>query len=345
MDRGKIDLITGELEKGIKNHEELLRKYITEKKVQLTGYIFPVIPPEITSAFGIESVKLPESVISGDVLPLSETPLYKAVIIPETWMPCTPGNFQGLPVFTVKYPGGYGEDAAVQLHNETAAMLNSLFAINLQNINIAELQKRTMVFETLRRSVRKITSLSSERKGILSAEEMDLIFEASAIFPPELSLTLITPLLNELQNFQPQQREYKAKALIYGARKIPPEIISFIEQKCIDVVEDDTCCGRRLFDISLNAESEFIFYELLDAYSYRPMSPCIRPVEERYELLYKLLRNYGINLLIFFIDDSCGLAAEAISYLRIRCMRDGIDPLVINRENYKEAVEDYTGRI
>ena len=142
-----------------------------------------------------------------------------------------------------------------------------------------------------------------------------------------------------------RRQEYKAKALIYGARKIPPYIIDFIENNGIDIEEDDTCRGRRLFDISLNAESEYLFYELLDAYSYRPMSPCIRTAGERYELLYKLLRNYGINLLIFYKDDLCGITSEAVNYLRIRCMRDGIDPLVIDRKNYKETVENYTGRL
>jgi len=345
MDREKVNFITGKIKDAVINYGEILTKYITENKVQLAAYIFPLIPPEITSAFGIESVKLPELLVSGEKILTPETPVYKAVILPDGEIPCSTLIASDLPVFWVNYPCGYGEDAAVQLHNETAAMLNSLFQIDIKGIDISELQKRTSVFETLRRSIRSITSLCQERKGILSTEELDLVFEASVIFPPDFALTLILPLLDEIRNFQPQQKEYKAKALIYGARKIPAHIIDFIENSGIDIVEDDTCRGRRLFDISLNAESEYIFYELLDAYSYRPMSPCTRRVEERYELLYKLLRNYGINLLIFYMDDLCGLTSEAISYLRIRCMRDGIDPLVIDKENYKEAVADYTGRI
>ncbi len=333
------------MKNAVLNYEDMLRKYLTEKKVRLTGYIFPLLPPEITSALGIESVKLPESVIAGEKKISSENSVYKAVILPEAETPCCSFDFQDTPIFRVHYPCGYGEDAAVQLHNETAAMLNSLFQIDLKSIDITVLQKRTMVFENLRRCVRSITSLCRERKGIISAEEMDLVFEVSAIFPPDVALDMITPLLNELRNTHPAEREYKAKALIYGSRNIPPYIIDFIEERGIDAAEDDTCRGRRLFDISLNAESEIIFYELLDAYSYRHMSPCTRPVEERYELLYKLLKNYGINLLIFYRDDLCGFSSEAISYLRIRCMRDGIDPLVIDKENFKETIESYSGRI
>jgi len=345
MDREKIISITGEIKDAVLNYRDILENYIAENKVQLAAYIYPLIPPEITSAFGIESVKLPEPVITGEKKLFSEKPLYKAVILPEDEMPCCHLNFSDTPVHRVKYPGGYGEDAAVQLHNETAAMLHSLFGINLKNIDISELQKKTMIFENLRRSVRSITSLCRERKEIITPEDMDLIFEASSVFPPDSALKLISPLLEELHNFKPQQKEYKAKALIYGARKIPAYIIDFIENSGIDIEEDDTCRGRRLFDISLNAESEYLFYELLDAYSYRPMSPCIRTVAERYELLYKLLRNYGINLLIFYKDDLCGITSGAVNYLRIKCMRDGIDPLVINRENYKEMIENYAGRL
>jgi len=345
MHRETIASIIMEIKNAVSNYGKLLREYTDSENKQIAGFIVPVVPPEITSAFGIETVKLPESVITGEKEFPAREHIYKAVILPEVELPCYSYGFSDTPVYRIKYPAGYGEDAAVQLHNETSAMLDSIFRINLKSIDIAELQKRTGVFEMLRRSVRSITSIHQEKKGILSAEELDIVFEASSIFPPDFALKLILPLLEELRNFQIKQGSYKAKALIYGARKIPPHIIDYIESRGIDASEDDTCRGRRLFDISLNSESEFIFYELLDAYSYRPVSPCLRGVEERYELLYKLLRNYGINLLIFYLDDICGLSSDAVSYLRIKCMRDGIDPLVIDKKNYEEVIENYAGMI
>ena len=122
-------------------------------------------------------------------------------------------------------------------------------------------------------------------------------------------------------------------------------IADSIEESGILLIEDDSCSGRRLFDISLNAESEYIFYEILDAYSYRALTPCLRSVNERYELLYKLLRNYNISTVIFFRDKNCSESVKDIEYLRIKMMRDGIDPLVIDENNYREIVRDYVKRV
>lgn len=344
MERKKIVSHIEKLEKAVSSHGDILCEYLEKEKTRLLGYIFPLVPPEITSAFGIETVKLPEDVISGEKK-LTCGPLYKAVLLPASDVPCCMGDFSQIPACTINYPAGYGEDAAVALHNETASMLDSLFKIDIKSIDIPLLQKRTAVFEVLRRSIRSITALCQGRKELLTSKDLNLVFEAATIFPADIALPLIKPLLEELRNVKPEEHEAKARAMIYGARTIPAHIIECIESRGIAVVEDDTCCGRRLFDISLNAGSEYIFYELLDAYSYRPMSPCTRDTKERYELLYRLLRNYGINLLIFYRDDICGLSAEDISYLRIRMMRDGIDPLVIDSENYITEIESYAGRM
>lgn len=341
---GIIELIEP-IKKAVSGYEDILSGYIAKEKIQTLGYAFPLIPPEITSAFGIETLKLPESLISRGVLSEIHNSIYKAIILPESDMPCCRTDFTSAQVYRISYPAGYGEDAAVALHNETSAMLKNLFNIDLKKIDIDILQKRTGIFEKLRRSVRSITSLLNERQGLLSADELNLVFEVSLIFPPDISLGLITPLLQTLQNTEAEHKSSRVKAMIYGGRRIPADVISHIESRGIDLAEDDTCTGRRLFDISLNADSEYLFYELLDAYSYRPMSPCTKKAEERYELLYRLLRNYGINLLIFYKDNLCGLAEGDINYLRIRMMRDGIDPLVIDESNYIEIIENYMERI
>ena len=121
----------------------------------------------------------------------------------------------------------------------------------------------------------------------------------------------------------------------------PAELAGNIESLGINVAEDDSCAGRRCFDLSTNAESDYLFYELLDSYSYRPLTPCMRTQEERYELLYKLLRNHGIETVIFVEDAGCGLSSAHIDYLRVRMMRDGIDPLVITPVNCAEKIRGY----
>lgn len=344
MKRETLNSLIQNLELAVSSHADILREYISSSNVKTAGYIIPLIPPEITSALGIESLKLPEKIISGETGFPSD--LYNAVILPESPLPCCRVLLSGATVYRIDYPAGHGEDAAVELHNAAAAILKELYNTDLKSIDISVLQKRCEVFEKLRRCVRNISALRQGNSSLLAGGELNLIFEAASIFPPETALELLSPLLSEMQRIGSEQcAEKSIKALIYGARIIPGEIHDYIESRGILIAEDDTCAGRRHFDISLNYESEFIFYELLDAYSYRPMSPCTRKTGERYELLYRLLRNFGINLLIFFSDATCGISSEDIKHLRIRMMRDGIDPLVIDSSNYMRVIDDYIGRL
>ncbi|HOP64465.1 MAG TPA: 2-hydroxyacyl-CoA dehydratase family protein [Spirochaetota bacterium] len=345
MEREKIIPLIEKLRDSVSRYEDILRSYSRDKNARILGYLQPLIPPEITSAFGIESVMLPEAVISGEKNPGTVEPVYRAIILPEGELPCLKADLSSFAVYRVNYPDGYGEDTAVAIHNETASMLKTIFDIDIKNIDISLLQSVCEKYNNIRRKVRNITSLVQERKGILTGEELDLIFEAAAVFPPEVSLPLITPVADLLQQIEPRSDSGSITALIFGGRRIPAGITDFIENRGITVAEDDTCGGRRLFDTSLNSSSEYIFYELLDACSYRPMCPCTKKQEERYELLYKLLRNYGINLLIFYRDDCCEISSGQIDYLRVRCMRDGIDPLVIDSRNYADVIENYLGRI
>jgi benzoyl-CoA reductase/2-hydroxyglutaryl-CoA dehydratase subunit BcrC/BadD/HgdB len=250
-------------------------------------------------------------------------------------------NIKSLRHFIFKTPEGFGEDAAVALHNEISLMLQTLFSIELKSINIESLQRETAVYEKLRRLVRNISTLHYENGILLNNDELSLIFEASLILPPEIAIQYISPVLEEIKIPDIKHEDKRIKSLLYGKKNIPHHIADNIEKMGILIIEDDLCNGRRIFDMSLNAESEYIFYEILDAYSYRALFPCLRPVNERYELIYKLLKNYQIDSVIFYKDQNCHDLNRDIDYLRIKMMRDGIDPLVIDKNNYEIIISGY----
>ena len=345
MDRSNITPVIDKIKAAIENHAALLEELIAQGNKKIAGYISPVIPPEIPAAFDIELLKIPEDVISGYKPAAGYEKIYSALILPDQDISCFTWPLHSTPLFRCSLPEGYGEDAAVSLHNSISSMLGSLFGIDIKSIDIKKLQQKTGTFEAMRRTVRTITSLRSENSDILSAAEISMILEVAAIFPPDVALGYLAPLSEELKKISGGERTPLLKALFSGGRSIPNDIAGFIEDNGIAIIEDDTCAGRRLFDVSLNAGSEFLFYELLDAYTYRPGTPCTRRAGERYELLYKLLRNYGIGLVILFDDRACGCLPEHIEFLRIRLMRDGVDPLVINRENYTDVVSRYLSLI
>ncbi len=339
--------ITGYIEKiaAIESvYENLVRDYSEKQQKRIISSPCFFIPPEINSAFDIITLKIPEFILKNAALSERIRTLYDAVIIPGEESPCGRMISTVSDCYVFRTPEGYGEDSAVSLHNEIALMLKTLFDIDLKSINIESLQRETLIYEKLRRMVRSISALRAENRTLLSNTDLSLIFETALILPPVTAIEYIAPVLEEMRNVGGQAGGLPVRGMLYGGKNIPSSIADYIEESGIAVVEDDSCTGRRVFDMSLNAESEYIFYELLDAYSYRPMSPCIRPVNERYELLYKLLRNYNIDTVIFYRDQFCSDSEKDIEYLRIRMMRDGIDPLVIDDSSYREVISGYVSR-
>ena len=316
------------------NYEKIIRDYKEKhgKKIIASPYFF--IPPEIIAAFNIITLKIPEFM-------LNHSSIFDMIILSDKECFCNE-NIKSIKHYIFKTPEGFGEDAAVALHNELSLMLSTLFGIEIKSINIEVLQRETAVYEKLRRLIRNISALRPENMTILSNEELSLIFEAALILPPEIAIQYINPVLDEIKKSDNKHEDIKIRALVYGKKNIPHSLADNIERMGILVMEDDLCTGRRIFDISLNAESEYIFYELLDAYSYRPLFPCLRPVNERYELVYKLLKNYKIDCVIFYKDEDCHDINRDIDYLRIKLMRDGIDPIIIDKNNYKSIISEYT---
>jgi hypothetical protein len=325
-------------------YEDLIKKFKNEKGKKTIASPCFFIPPEINSAFDIVTLKIPEFILNDPSRSEKLNSLYDAVIIPEKECFCSSISSE-ITAHIFRTPAGFGEDAAVSLHNEIASMLKELFGIELKSINIETLQNETSTREKLRRLIRSISSLRSENRFLLNHAELSLIFETALILPPEIAIEYINPVLEEMKKISDKHDKALIQGMLYGGKTIPSFIADSIEDSGILLIEDDSCSGRRLFDISLNAESEYIFYEILDAYSYRALTPCMRSVNERYELLYKLLRNYNISTVIFFRDQNCIDSVNDIEYLRIKMMRDGIDPLVIDENNYREIVSGYVERV
>lgn len=343
----KYDSIAPELEAltGIETgYINIITGYKTDHNKKIIASPFFFIPPEINAAFGIATLKIPDFILNKTEIADNLKSLYDAVVTSDKTCFCNriiPPDSS----YIFKTPEGFGEDASVSLHNEIMLMLKELFDIDIKSINIETLKKETAVYEKLRRLVRSISALRTENRFLLTNTQMSMILETALILPPEIAIEYITPILNEMQKINEKDETFKVKGMLYGGKKIPSDIADSIEENGILLMEDDSCTGRRLFDISLNAGSEYIFYELLDAYSYRALPPCLRSVNERYELLYKLLKNYNIETVIFYKDDNCSYSGDDIEYLRIKMMRDGIDPILIDRDNYKEIVEGYVSRL
>jgi len=325
--------------------QEILSIYRVESGVLLACQPFDFLPREILSSFGMEVVTPPAAVSRrcGKQAGLNFPPEFFDFHIQPSVLGRA-GSTDGEPE-PVLFDGfkGYGEDAAVELHGALERLISETVKKNLKNIDVSLLQKKAEAHNTMRRLVRGITSARRSAPELISYEELLTVFEAAMAFPPELVLDHLERLCAYLQDSTKEEKKETGNqysCLIFSGAMTQSKTAETVEAAGVTVAEDDHCNGRRQFDLSVNAASEYLFYELLDALTYRPLCPVLRPPEERYELLYKLLRNHGIDLVIFLKDTCCHARLKEMEYLRVRLMRDGIDPLVTT----EDAAADDVGR-
>jgi len=341
MSRKERAAVIEHIENQFKSYIPFIKAYKEENNSSVAAWELETIPHELAAAFNILSLKIPSFLQDQGIPGSGYSSIADVFITPAGECSSADSLLHGIPAFKYIIPSGYGEDAAVSIHNETSRLLDSMFNIDIKTINIETLQEKTGLYEKLRRTVRGICAARTADPRIITNKELAVIFEAALIYPPERACALIEPLLHILKNGEIADEEPPLKAMIFSCDPFCGITADLIEKEGITIAEDDTPDGRRCFDISLDHGSDYIFYELLDAYSYKPYAPCIRPASERYDLLYKLLRNYGIEAVIFLKSRKHPLSEDLINYLRIKSMRNGIDVIAGYREDCPQMAADY----
>ncbi len=347
MNESQLSYLIDPLREMLYQFDSTLERYRSEKGVELALLSCSFIPQEIISTFDIVPLKLPSLFCDGkcyDSKVLSDfnlKGLYSYMILPQGCTASANLISTGIKASLFKNPTGYGEEASVSLHNEIASLLSSLKNIDIKNIDIKKLQTISKEHNNLRRIIRGISAVRRNKPWLISNRDLEIIFEAAQVFPPELVFNYVDNILKSMNKDKSESRKYRFNALVYSSMSGTGDLFDEIEELGFIVAEDDSCNGRRNFDLSVNPESEYIYYELLDAFSYRPLCPSIRSVEERYELLYKLIKNHGIDPVLFLKGQCCKNKIGHIDYLRIKLMRDGIDPLVIESDELLEGIKEY----
>lgn len=312
----------------------------------LAGFTCDFLPFEVIAAAGVVPLIIPRA-ISGsccndkDVLETLQADYYDYIIHPENCC-CSLGSLDDRPkVLTAFFPAGYGEDAHVPLSDELDRLLHKMGLPGVGAISKDSLREHAIVYNGLRRAIRGISALRRGRPWLLSHVDFQVLMDAAMGLPVEM---VIESLLNILKTMGDEREMPEGKgphALVYGGSGEAAYIFDDIEEEGIIIAEDDMCGGRRQFDLSINTESAYLYDEIIDAFTYRPLCPVVRTVAERQSLLYAMLKGQGIELVIFFGHECCAPKNRDIDYLRVRLMRSGIDPLVLSKESEVALVREY----
>ncbi|MFW5771480.1 MAG: 2-hydroxyacyl-CoA dehydratase [Spirochaetota bacterium] len=317
----------------------------------VAGSLCETIPPEIALSAGISLLSIPEKYqvrlldeasLSADTVSWL-TGCYDVVIIPSCFKKLHQRLIDaGMDAYTFHVPSGWGEESSVALHNEIMRLFSET-GITFDPLSETEkIQDACRQYDSLRKIIRGIAAARVDNADKLSNRDLQVVFESAICLPLESVMVELSLLLELLPSKYPDASDMW-NVMIFGGKKLNWDLLDAMElQGQLVVVEDDVCCGRRKFDISLNSKSENIYYELLDMYSYKPYCPELRPVEERYELLYKLLKNYSIDLVVLMDEQICEERDIHAEYLYHRLRQDGIDTILCDEDNILDVTREYT---
>jgi len=302
-----------------------------------------IVPYEVFAAHGFVVSKLPRWVMTALQLPDSSLyhqavkycSLADLLIVPQY---CTiiPHEVSGqLPIRSIPRYEGFAEDAVVNLHTILCSLLQDL-GVTQEYPDDSSLQQAVGVYEEIRKIMRVLTTMYA---GAFTIGQLQLLCDAAFSLMPQQSLQLLGQLYHALESSTHGDNESGKKALVYNDFGNWDSVDAFKEYGIV-IAEDDSCNGRRQFDISCHTSSQNIYYELLYAYSFKSWCPGMRTVQERSELIYKALPNYDITLVVF-IRSFLKSRNEHLQSLYEQCLLQGTDAVILQPDTIMPQFKSY----
>ncbi len=320
----------------------IIRGFSDRESLPTLGLTCDFLPVEILAAAGFLPLRIPAyqregncccesvSAINGDT--------YDFILAPD----CSSGGIPGEKDNLIRYrvPAGYGEGHSREMNTILREIIDRAGG---RSPGRDRLRESAGKYNILRRLIRGITARRRHRPWEISNRDLFTLFEAAAALPVE---TVIEHLAAISGRFSDESCDActMIPALVHAGSLGDASVLDEIEEAGCLVAEDDLCNGRRQFDMSFNVDSPDLYEEILDAGSYRPFCPGVRPPEERYELMYRMLKGENIETVIFLVDRNCRGRAGEIEYLRVRLMRDGIDPILPGSASAFDEARNYVVR-
>ena len=315
--------------------------------LRVAGLTCDMLPAEIPASLGLVPLRLP-SFISGHctcegIAGIARIgKVYDFLVVPRRCAGRGSVPRLDVPLHEFPCPAGWGSDAARDLERAIDDLLAAAGMPRLDRLDPGALRAVAGQYNRLRRIVRGIYAARREKPEALSHRDLAAVAEAAMVLPPDVIADPLAGLLEALRG-SGGGGAGGVPTLVYSSFTDGSLLDEIEEAGCL-VVEDDSCGGRRQFDLSHDLDSDRLAGEIMDAATYRPLCPSVRPVSERAELFYKMLKGHGIELVVFIEDACCAARARDIGELRVRLMRSGIDPLTVASSDAAAKVSEYVKR-
>lgn len=328
----------------------VIGRFRQESGARVAGVTCDMFPPEITASLGLVPLRIPlpmtgHCTAAGAAEIATREGLYDILVVPRGCAGRDRVSEGTVRVHEFACPPGWGEESCRIMELSLGKLLEAAGAPALASIDPRNLAAVTAGYNASRRMVRGILSARRKKPDLLSCRDLGVILEAAMALPPSVTAEYLAAVLDALNRTGSAGDGAMTPALVYASFAGGADVLDEIEEAGCLIVEDDLCGGRRQYDMSYNHESADLYREILDAFSYRPLCPSVRSVEERNALLYSMVKGQGIETVIFIRDLCCASRQRDIGALRVRLMRSGVDPLVVTSSDAAEKVREYIGRM
>lgn len=346
MNKSTLTCVVDPLREMLGQYDFIIRGFRERSGMKVAALTCDILPAELVSCLGLLPLRLP-SFITGrcvaEGIPAfsNVADTYDCLVIPDGCAGRAFAAAAGVPVHGFAYPAGWGEASRRLMEAALENLLRDEGLPGLSALDRDRLRAATIEYNALRRLARGIASVRREKPDCLSCADLAVVFEAAVVFPPAVAAPHLAAVLEALNRAASDGAGGLVPSLVYASFAGEAALFDAIEDAGCLVAEDDTCGGRRELDMSYNHEAPDLVGEILDAFSYRPRCPSIRPLEERVELFYSMVKNHGIEAVIIIEDLCCPARTRDIEALRVRLMRTGVDPLVVTSSNAAEKVREY----
>ncbi len=329
----------------------IIKGFKERNNKMVVGLVYDIMPVEILAAFDMVSLFLPSFLISDNKTSNSSmrgmqfNKIYDLIVVPHSCPDVDYYRGFNVPLYIFEIPSGFGETFDIKFRAEIEKFLNKIFSVKLKEINNKKLKECTERYNCLRRFVRGISFLRSKNHSIINSSDLFMLFQAAAVLPFDVMEYYLKNLSEQLGGLKVSADESKKiRTLAAGHFLKEPSVLDRIEDAGCLIVEDDMDRGRRFFDFSFNISSPDLCDEIFQAYSFKLFPSFVRPVKERYELFYKMLKKHNIDLVIFLKDDHDNSAGKQVDLLRKKLMRLSVDPITVTYDNAYAAIKEYINK-
>lgn len=237
---------------------------------------------------------------------------------------------------------GWADYAYPGLRIGYESLLKKITGAGFEGIGAAELKRCAQNYNSMRRAVRAIRAARKNNPSLLSNEDLFAIYSSSASLPPETVIPYLENIFALMTADKSAAPVFKGSALVSAGFISEPAILDAFEEAGILAAEDHSCLGGRQFDISYNPDAPDLVAEIIYSFSFKLYCHAVRTIQERYDLLYKMLKGYGIDCAVLITGGARhALTVDDANFLRKKLMRHGVDPVVCGWDSAVEAVKYY----